>query len=325
MLERLRALLSFLFHCARAVFLFLVLLSDALGFPPAARAVRQWEEWLCRLEHRETESNCSQSDFSQRAQTSALHAGVTGETGESGYSRDTVVTDFSSLQALISLTAMAHRLCGRCVSSTASAFPAAKSAATHALQSHLSTATSATSPSAYNRSSPAAAALRSCRPTANYPPPRGAKAWWYQPWLAHSAVTGARRLFPAAGGGGGPGGAGAGGKRYVGTVPPATGGRGVGVTRCEGGGAMYTWPDPTRPRVCVLGGGFGGLYAALRLDSLLWSDERRPQVLLVDQSERFVLKPLLYELLSQDALALPLPRLPGNARRADEWDEGHTV
>ncbi|CAI5465349.1 unnamed protein product [Closterium sp. Yama58-4] len=279
MLAHLREILSLLFRCARAVaLLFLVLLSDAVCFPPAARAVRLWEEWFCRLE--------------DRVQLADSHGA-------------------SPLRPMCLLHLSAAK---------SAAFPAA----THALQSHLSTATSTTSPSAHNRSSPAAAvsahnrssptaavsaysrsspaaaALRSCRPTANYPPPRGAKAWWYQPWLAHSAVTGARRLFPAARGAGGPGGAGAGGRRYVGTVPPAAGGRGVGVTRCEGGGAMYTWPDPTRPRVCVLGGGFGGLYAALRLDSLLWSDERRPQVLLVDQSERFVFKPLLYELLSQD-------------------------
>lgn len=81
-----------------------------------------------------------------------------------------------------------------------------------------------------------------------------------------------------------------------------------------------------RPRVCILGGGFGGLYTALRLESLVWPDDKKPQVMfllvrfnlfakylcseyifecsyidqvvLVDQSERFVFKPMLYELLS---------------------------
>ncbi|KVI00522.1 FAD-dependent pyridine nucleotide-disulfide oxidoreductase [Cynara cardunculus var. scolymus] len=53
-----------------------------------------------------------------------------------------------------------------------------------------------------------------------------------------------------------------------------------------------------RPRVCVLGGGFGGLYTALRLNSLTWPDDKKPQVILVDQSERFVFKPMLYELLT---------------------------
>ncbi|KAF3503676.1 hypothetical protein F2Q69_00045194 [Brassica cretica] len=60
----------------------------------------------------------------------------------------------------------------------------------------------------------------------------------------------------------------------------------------------YTWPDNKRPRVCILGGGFGGLYTALRLESLVWPDDKKPQVVLVDQSERFVFKPMLYELLS---------------------------
>ncbi|XP_056168602.1 alternative NAD(P)H-ubiquinone oxidoreductase C1, chloroplastic/mitochondrial isoform X2 [Syzygium oleosum] len=69
----------------------------------------------------------------------------------------------------------------------------------------------------------------------------------------------------------------------------------------------YSWPDKKfyrrnlslqRPRVCILGGGFGGLYTALRLESLVWPDSKKPQVLLVDQSERFVFKPMLYELLS---------------------------
>ncbi|XP_074320980.1 alternative NAD(P)H-ubiquinone oxidoreductase C1, chloroplastic/mitochondrial [Silene latifolia] len=60
----------------------------------------------------------------------------------------------------------------------------------------------------------------------------------------------------------------------------------------------YMWPDKKKPRVCILGGGFGGLYTALRLESLVWPDDKRPQVLLIDQSERFVFKPMLYELLS---------------------------
>ncbi|KAK5774278.1 NADH dehydrogenase C1, chloroplastic/mitochondrial -like protein [Gossypium arboreum] len=61
---------------------------------------------------------------------------------------------------------------------------------------------------------------------------------------------------------------------------------------------IYTWPHKKKPRVCILGGGFGGLYTALRLESLLWPEDKKPQVLLVDQSERFVFKPMLYELLT---------------------------
>ncbi|CAI0455085.1 unnamed protein product [Linum tenue] len=61
---------------------------------------------------------------------------------------------------------------------------------------------------------------------------------------------------------------------------------------------VYTWPSKKNPRVCILGGGFGGLYTALRLESLAWPDDKKPQVLLVDQAERFVFKPMLYEILS---------------------------
>ncbi|KAM7256202.1 hypothetical protein ACFE04_011943 [Oxalis oulophora] len=61
----------------------------------------------------------------------------------------------------------------------------------------------------------------------------------------------------------------------------------------------YKWPDnKQKPRICILGGGFGGLYTALRLQSLEWPHNKKPQVLLIDQSQRFVFKPMLYELLS---------------------------
>ncbi|XAR51048.1 NADH:ubiquinone reductase (non-electrogenic) [Bertholletia excelsa] len=60
----------------------------------------------------------------------------------------------------------------------------------------------------------------------------------------------------------------------------------------------YVWLDKQQPRVCIIGGGFGGLYTALRIESLVWPDDKKPQVLLVDQSDRFVFKPMLYELLS---------------------------
>ncbi|KAK6152956.1 hypothetical protein DH2020_012595 [Rehmannia glutinosa] len=71
------------------------------------------------------------------------------------------------------------------------------------------------------------------------------------------------------------------------------------VSESESQRPSYVWPDnKKRPRVCILGGGFGGLYTALRLESLDWPDGKKPQVVLVDQSERFVFKPLLYELLS---------------------------
>lgn len=33
-----------------------------------------------------------------------------------------------------------------------------------------------------------------------------------------------------------------------------------------------------KPRVCILGGGFGGLYTSLQLQSLEWPDDKKPQV-----------------------------------------------
>jgi demethylphylloquinone reductase len=59
-------------------------------------------------------------------------------------------------------------------------------------------------------------------------------------------------------------------------------------------------PDaaPAGPRVCIVGGGFGGLYTAVKLEGLVWPRGTKPRVTLIDRSERFVFKPLLYELIS---------------------------
>jgi NADH:ubiquinone reductase (non-electrogenic) len=76
---------------------------------------------------------------------------------------------------------------------------------------------------------------------------------------------------------------------------------------------LYTGP----PRVCILGGGFGGLYTAVKLEALLWprggsagggassssSSPLKPRVTLIDKGDRFVFKPLLYELLNGGATA----------------------
>ncbi|ESW31875.1 hypothetical protein PHAVU_002G275600 [Phaseolus vulgaris] len=70
------------------------------------------------------------------------------------------------------------------------------------------------------------------------------------------------------------------------------------ISEAEKEPANFAWPNSKKPRVCILGGGFGGLYTALRLESLEWPDDNKPQIILVDQSERFVFKPMLYELLS---------------------------
>lgn len=51
-------------------------------------------------------------------------------------------------------------------------------------------------------------------------------------------------------------------------------------------------------RICILGGGFGGLYTALRLSQLPWTTPEKPEICLVDQSDRFLFSPLLYELMT---------------------------
>lgn len=51
-------------------------------------------------------------------------------------------------------------------------------------------------------------------------------------------------------------------------------------------------------RICILGGGFGGLYTALRLSQLPWEPSQKPEMVLVDQSDRFLFSPFLYELLT---------------------------
>ncbi len=51
-------------------------------------------------------------------------------------------------------------------------------------------------------------------------------------------------------------------------------------------------------RVCILGGGFAGLYTALYLDRLSWSTGNKPEIILVDQKDRFLFTPFLYELIT---------------------------
>ena len=55
------------------------------------------------------------------------------------------------------------------------------------------------------------------------------------------------------------------------------------------------------PRICVVGGGFGGLNTALALHDLPWPSDMRPTITLLDKKERFVFLPLLYELCVDDA------------------------
>jgi demethylphylloquinone reductase len=52
------------------------------------------------------------------------------------------------------------------------------------------------------------------------------------------------------------------------------------------------------PRICILGGGFGGLYTALRLHQLVWEPGQKPEITLIDRQTNFVFTPLLYELIT---------------------------
>jgi len=52
--------------------------------------------------------------------------------------------------------------------------------------------------------------------------------------------------------------------------------------------------------ICILGGGFGGLYTALRLSQLPWSQHTPPVITLVDHRDRFLFAPLLYELVTEE-------------------------
>ena len=67
------------------------------------------------------------------------------------------------------------------------------------------------------------------------------------------------------------------------------------------------------PRICILGGGFGGLYTAVKLEGLFWPRGTKPRVTLVDQADRFTFKPLLYELITgaatNDEVAPPYSQL----------------
>jgi demethylphylloquinone reductase len=52
------------------------------------------------------------------------------------------------------------------------------------------------------------------------------------------------------------------------------------------------------PRICILGGGFGGLNTALRLQQLAWEHGKQPEITLIDRQPNFVFTPLLYELVT---------------------------
>ena len=55
-----------------------------------------------------------------------------------------------------------------------------------------------------------------------------------------------------------------------------------------------------KQRICIVGGGFGGLYTALRLDELPWEIAEQPEITLIDKGDRFLFSPLLYELITEE-------------------------
>lgn len=56
-------------------------------------------------------------------------------------------------------------------------------------------------------------------------------------------------------------------------------------------------------RICILGGGFGGLYTALYLRRFPWLKSPNCQITLVEQKDRFLFSPLLYELITGELQA----------------------
>ena len=56
----------------------------------------------------------------------------------------------------------------------------------------------------------------------------------------------------------------------------------------------------SKSKICIVGGGFGGLYTALRLSEFPWQEENKPEITLIDKSDRFLFSPLLYELITEE-------------------------
>lgn len=56
--------------------------------------------------------------------------------------------------------------------------------------------------------------------------------------------------------------------------------------------------NPQSPRICIVGGGFGGLYTALYLQK--YRHLRQSQITLVEPRERFVFTPMMYELITDE-------------------------
>lgn len=52
-------------------------------------------------------------------------------------------------------------------------------------------------------------------------------------------------------------------------------------------------------KIVILGGGFGGLYTAIKLTQFPWQ-ESNPEIVLIDKNDRFLFSPLLYELITDE-------------------------
>jgi NADH dehydrogenase len=57
-------------------------------------------------------------------------------------------------------------------------------------------------------------------------------------------------------------------------------------------------PNHHPVRICILGGGLGGLYTALELEKFTQVTKPNYEVLLVEKREHFLLTPLLYEVVT---------------------------
>jgi len=76
-------------------------------------------------------------------------------------------------------------------------------------------------------------------------------------------------------------------------------GVGYAESRCLGQELM----SERASRIAIVGGGFGGLYAALQLSQLPWDTVAPPEIVLIDCRDRFLFAPLLYELVTGELQA----------------------
>ncbi len=53
---------------------------------------------------------------------------------------------------------------------------------------------------------------------------------------------------------------------------------GVDTSFCSEDPEVDALPSKKSPRICILGGGFGGLYTAVKLDELMWPNGIKPEV-----------------------------------------------